>query len=63
VHRSGKSTATPTLQAETTLPRGLFFLILLAILVIGALFFLSRQATEVPRTTIEANVTANATSN
>ena len=45
------------------MPRGLFFLILLAILVIGALFFLSRQATEVPTTTIEANVTANATGN
>ncbi len=60
MHPSGKSTPLPTLQAETTLPRGLFFLILLAILVIGALFFFSRQASEVPTTTIETSVTGNA---
>ena len=43
------------------MPRGLIFLILIILIVIGALFFLSKSAEEVPVQTIEANVTANAT--
>jgi hypothetical protein len=42
------------------MPRGLIFLILLIIVIVGGLFLLSRSADEVPVQTIEANVTANA---
>ena len=42
------------------MPRGLLFLILLLLIVIGGLFLLSRSADEVPVQTIEENVTANA---
>jgi len=42
------------------MPRGLIFLILLALIIVGGLFFLSRSADEVPLQTIETNVTANA---
>jgi hypothetical protein len=45
------------------MPRGLIFLILIAILLIGGLFLLSRSAEEVPVRTLEANVTANAATN
>ena len=40
--------------------RGLIFLILLILIVIGGLFLLSNSADEVPVQTIEADVTANA---
>jgi hypothetical protein len=43
------------------MPRGLIFLILILLIIIGGIFFLSRSAEEVPVKTIEANVTANAT--
>jgi hypothetical protein len=42
------------------MPRGLLFLILLLIIVIGGLFLLSRSADEVPVQTIEENVATNA---
>jgi hypothetical protein len=45
------------------MPRGLFFLVIVLLLLIGGLFLLSRSAEEVPVQTIEANVTANATTN
>ncbi len=48
---------------EPTLPRGLFFLILVVVLIIGALFLLSRNAEEVPVQTIEADVGSNAAAN
>lgn len=44
------------------MPRGLFFLIIVLLLLVGGLFLLSRNAEEVPVQTIEANVTANAAS-
>jgi hypothetical protein len=43
------------------MPRGLIFLILILLIIVGGIFFLSRSAEEVPVKTIEANVTANAT--
>lgn len=42
------------------MPRGLIFLILIILILVGGLFFLSRSAEEVPVQTIEADVTANA---
>ena len=42
------------------MPRGLIFLILLILIVIGGLFLLSSSAEEVPVQTIETDVTANA---
>jgi hypothetical protein len=42
------------------MPRGLIFLILLILIVIGGLFLLSNSADEVSVQTIEADVTANA---
>ena len=45
------------------MPRGLFFLVIVLLLLIGGLFLLSRSADEVPVQTIEANVTANAATN
>lgn len=45
------------------MPRGLFFLVIVLLLLIGGLFLLSRSAEEVPVQTIEANVTANAATN
>lgn len=45
------------------MPRGLIFLILVILLLVGGIFFLSRSAEEVPVQTIEADVTANAAAN
>jgi hypothetical protein len=45
------------------MPRGLIFLVLIVLLLIGGIYFLSRSAGEVPVQTIEANVTANAATN
>jgi hypothetical protein len=45
------------------MPRGLIFLILVIILLVGGIFLLSRSAEEVPVETIEADVTANAAAN
>lgn len=42
------------------MPRGLIFLILIILIIVGGLFFLSNSAEEVPVQTIEADVTANA---
>ena len=42
------------------MPRGLVFLVIVVLLLIGGVYFLSRSATEQPVRTIEANVTANA---
>ncbi len=42
------------------MPRGLIFLILIILIVVGGLFLLSNSAEEVPVQTIEADVTANA---
>lgn len=40
--------------------RGLIFLILIILIIVGGLFFLSNSAEEVPVQTIEADVAANA---
>jgi uncharacterized protein (UPF0333 family) len=45
------------------MPRGLIFLVIVILLLIGGIYFLSRSAEEVPVETIEANVTANAATN
>jgi hypothetical protein len=45
------------------MPRGLIFLVIVLLLLIGGLYLLSRAADEVPVQTIEANVTANAAAN
>ena len=45
------------------MPRGLFFLIIVLLLLVGGLYLLSRSADEVPVQTIEANVAANAATN
>jgi len=45
------------------MPRGLIFLVLLLLLIVGGVYFLSRSADEVPVKTIETDVTANAVAN
>jgi hypothetical protein len=45
------------------MPRGLIFLIVIILLLVGGLFLLSRSAGEVPVRTIEANVASNAAAN
>jgi hypothetical protein len=45
------------------MPRGLIILVVVLLLLVGALFLLSRSAEEVPVQTIETNVTANAATN
>lgn len=45
------------------MPRGLFFLIVILIVLVGGLFLLSRSAEEVPVQTIEADVAGNAAAN
>ena len=42
------------------MPRGLIFLVLIILIIVGGLFLLSNSAEEVPVQTIEADVTANA---
>jgi len=42
------------------MPRGLIFLVVVVLLLIGGVYFLSRSAKEVPVQSIEADVTANA---
>jgi hypothetical protein len=42
------------------MPRGLIFLILIIVIIVGGLFLLSNSAEEVPVQTIEADVSANA---
>ena len=45
------------------MPRGLIFLVIIILLLVGGLFLLSRSAEEVPVQTVEENVTANAVTN
>lgn len=45
------------------MPRGLIFLVLILILLVGGIYFLSTNAEEVPLQTIEADVTANGSAN
>ena len=45
------------------MPRGLIFLVLILLLIVGGVYFLSRSAEEVPVQTIEADVTANEAAN
>jgi hypothetical protein len=45
------------------MPRGLIFLLVVILLLVGGLFLLSRSAEEVPLQTIEGDVTANAAAN
>jgi hypothetical protein len=45
------------------MPRGLIFLLIVILLLVGGLFLLSRSAEEVPLQKIEADVTANAAAN
>lgn len=42
------------------MPRGLIFLIVVILILVGGLFLLSRSAEEVPVQTIEGNVAGNA---
>lgn len=42
------------------MPRGLIFLVVVVLLLIGGVYFLSKSASEVPVQSIEADVTANA---
>ena len=45
------------------MPRGLIFLVIVILILVGGIFLLSHSAEEVPVQTIEANVTANAAAN
>ena len=45
------------------MPRGLIFLILVILLLVGGLFLLSRNAEEIPVQTIEGDVASNAAAN
>ena len=45
------------------MPRGLFILIVILIILVGGMFLLSRSAEEVPVQTIEADVAGNAAAN
>lgn len=45
------------------MPRGLIFLILILLLLIGGVYYLSVSAEEVPLKPIEADVTVNAATN
>jgi hypothetical protein len=45
------------------MPRGLIFLIVVILLLVGGLFLLSRSVEEVPVQTIEADVAGNAAAN
>jgi len=45
------------------MPRGLIFLVLLILMLVGGLFLLSKSAEEVPVKTIESGVTSNAAAN
>ena len=45
------------------MPRGLLFLIVVILLLVGGMFLLSRSAEEVPVQTIEADVAGNAAAN
>jgi len=45
------------------MPRGLIFLIVIVLLLVGGMYLLSRSADEVPVQTIEADVSSNATAN
>jgi len=45
------------------MPRGLLFIILVLILLIGGIYFLSSSAEQVPVQKIETDVTANAAAN
>jgi hypothetical protein len=45
------------------MPRGLIFLIVVILLLVGGMFLLSRSVEEVPVQTIEADVAGNAAAN
>jgi len=45
------------------MPRGLLFLIVILIILVGGMFLLSRSAEEVPVQTIESDVAGNAAAN
>lgn len=45
------------------MPRGLIFLIVVVLLIVGGIFLLSRSAEEVPVRTMEADVSSNAAAN
>lgn len=45
------------------MPRGLIFLVIVILLLVGGIFLLSRSADEVPVKTIESDVTSNAATN
>ncbi|HKN41272.1 MAG TPA: hypothetical protein VJV87_00090 [Sphingomicrobium sp.] len=45
------------------MPRGLIFLVVAILLIVGGIFLLSRSADEVPVKTIETDVTSNAAAN
>jgi len=45
------------------MPRGLIFLVVLILLLIGGIFLLSRSADEMPVKTIESDVASNAAAN
>lgn len=45
------------------MPRGLIFLVIVILLLLGGIYLLSRSADEVPVKTIESDVTSNAATN
>jgi hypothetical protein len=45
------------------MPRGLIFLVVAILLIVGGIFLLSRSADEVPVKSIETDVTSNAAAN
>jgi len=45
------------------MPRGLIFLVVAILLIVGGIFLLSKSADEVPVKTIETDVTSNAAAN
>jgi hypothetical protein len=48
------------MPSGATMPRGLIFLVVIILLLVGGIFLLSRSADEVPVQTIEADVSSNA---
>ena len=58
-----KAFLAPIESVGAAMPRGLIFLIVVILLLVGGLFLLSRSAGEVPVQTIEADVASNAATN
>ena len=55
----GQKPRRPISKMDFSMPRGLLFLILLLIVVVGAMFFLSGRVGEVPTKTVEVEVSGS----